>query len=228
MLKQKKELFMLLIRLATFCLLLIDFSSFPCFGQAAMRPCASAAEQTDDPGPACFTTKQLIGELPGASCFWYLYTFSDRSSAEAAKDTRSTVVESFGKVWLFAVAESDWKSPTGTFVARLGPLTTQPGVKYEAVFMQSIFAPGMTAPLHTHSGMEAFYTLTGDTCLETSEGVTNARGSGNIVLVQGGLPMLLMATGKEKRRGVVLILHDSTKPPTTLNPDWKPKGLCHP
>ena len=76
--------------------------------------------------------------------------------------------------------------------------------------------------------MEAFYTLTGDTCLETSEGVQNARGPGNIVLVESGLPMLLMATGTEKRRGVVLILHDSTKPPTTLHPDWTPKGLCKP
>ncbi|ADW70302.1 cupin domain-containing protein [Granulicella tundricola] len=137
-------------------------------------------------------------------------------------------MQSFGKVWLFTVAESSWKSPSGTLVAKLGPLTTQTGVKYEAVYMQSIFSPGMTAPLHTHSGMEAFYTLTGDTCLETSEGVTKARGPGNAVLVQGGLPMLLMATGKEKRRGVVLILHDVAKPPTTLNPEWKPKGLCVP
>jgi quercetin dioxygenase-like cupin family protein len=185
-------------------------------------------QRTDDPGPACFTAKEQIGDLPPGRYFWHLYTFPTRAQAEAAKGPHSTVVESLGKVWLFTIAEPSWRSPSGTFMAKLGPLTTQPSLNYEAVYMESIFSPGMTAPLHTHSGMEAFYTLTGDTCLETSEGVTNARGPGNVVLVESGLPMLLMATGKEKRRGVVLILHDSTKPPTMLSPDWKPKGLCKP
>jgi quercetin dioxygenase-like cupin family protein len=197
-------------------------------GQAAMRPCAPVADRTDDPGPACFTAKEQIGELPAGSYFWHIYSFADREQAEATKGPRSTVVESLGKVWLFALAETSWKPSSGVFVAKLGPILTEPGIKYEAVYMQSIFSPGMTAPLHTHSGMEAFYTLTGDTCLETSEGVTNARGPGNVVLVRGGLPMLLMATGKDKRRGLVLILHDSAKPATMLNPDWKPTGLCKP
>lgn len=196
--------------------------------QAALRPCAPVAQRTDDPGPACFTAKEQIGELPRGEYFWHLYTFPDRTQAEAAKGPHSTVVESLGRVWLFTIAESFWKPGSGSFTAKLGPMATEPSVSYEAVYMESIFTPGMTAPLHTHSGMEAFYTLTGDTCLETSQGVLNGRGPGNIVLVDGGLPMLLMATGKEKRRGVVLILHDSTKPPTMLNPDWKPKGLCKP
>ncbi|HVG27516.1 MAG TPA: hypothetical protein VM865_07920 [Acidobacteriaceae bacterium] len=209
-------------------MLLLTTAAAAALGQAAMRACAPAAQRTDDPGPACFTAKEQIGQLAQASYFWHLYTFPNRPEAEAAKGPHSTVVESLGKVWLFTIAEGSWKPATGSFVAKLGPLTTQAGVNYEAVYMESIFAPGMTAPLHTHSGMEAFYTLTGDTCLETTEGVKNARGPGNVVLVEGGLPMLLMATGKEKRRGVVLILHDSTKPPTTLSPEWTPKGLCKP
>jgi quercetin dioxygenase-like cupin family protein len=198
------------------------------FGQAAMRPCAPVAERADDPGPACFTAKQPLGELASGTYFWHLYTYADAVQADAAKGQNSTVVESLGKVWLFTIADAAWKPASGTYVAKLGPLSTKPGILYEAVYMQSIFNPGMTAPLHTHSGMEAFYTLTGDTCLETSEGVQNARGPGNVVLVEGGLPMLLMATGTEKRRGVVLILHDNTQPPTTLSPEWKPKGLCKP
>lgn len=196
--------------------------------QAAMRVCAPVAQRTDEPGPACFTAKEPLGRLTAGVYFWHLYTFPDRTQAEAAKDAHSTVVESLGKVWLFTIAPSDWKPASGNPVAKLGPLTMDENLAYEAVYMESIFAPGMTAPLHTHSGMEAFYTLTGDTCLETSEGVMNARGPGNTILVEGDLPMLLMATGTEKRRGVVLILHDSSKPPTMLAPDWKPRGLCKP
>jgi hypothetical protein len=40
--------------------------------------------------------------------------------------------------------------------------------------------------------------------------------------------MLLMATGTARRRGVVLILHDSSQPATTMGSDWTPKGLCKP
>jgi len=38
--------------------------------------------------------------------------------------------------------------------------------------------------------------------------------------------MLFMATGTEKRRGLALILHDSSQPATTMEQEWEPKGLC--
>jgi hypothetical protein len=38
--------------------------------------------------------------------------------------------------------------------------------------------------------------------------------------------MHLTATGTVQRKALVLILHDSSKPPTTPERDWKPKGLC--
>ena len=46
------------------------------------------------------------------------------------------------------------------------------------------------------------------------------------MIVPGGPPMHLTATGSETRRALVLILHDSTQPPTTPEHDWKPLGLC--
>jgi len=39
--------------------------------------------------------------------------------------------------------------------------------------------------------------------------------------------MLLTATGTERRRALTLILHESSKPPTTVKHDWTPKGLCN-
>jgi len=52
------------------------------------------------------------------------------------------------------------------------------------------------------------------------------RPGGPAVIVRGGLPMHLTAIGKETRRSLVLILHDSTQPPTTPANDWVPVGLC--
>lgn len=84
----------------------------------------------------------------------------------------------------------------------------------------------MTAPLHVHSGPEAFYAVSGDTCLETPDGIKLGRGPGNSLLIEAGPPMLLMAIGKEPRRGFALILHSADQPPTTLIHDWHPPGLC--
>lgn len=50
--------------------------------------------------------------------------------------------------------------------------------------------------------------------------------SGPPVIVPGGLPMHLTATGTTQRRALVLILHESSKPPITLVHDWKPSELC--
>jgi quercetin dioxygenase-like cupin family protein len=84
----------------------------------------------------------------------------------------------------------------------------------------------MTSNTHTHSGPEAWYTLSGQTCLETPDGVMVGRADGPPVIVPQGSPMHLTATGATERRALVLILHDASQPATTLSHDWKPKGLC--
>jgi hypothetical protein len=62
--------------------------------------------------------------------------------------------------------------------------------------------------------------------LETPEGKQVGRAGGQYVIVPGGLPMHLTATGTELRRSIVLILHDSSKPATHVGHEWVPKGLC--
>jgi hypothetical protein len=65
----------------------------------------------------------------------------------------------------------------------------------------------------------------GRNMLGTPQGKMVGRAGGSHVIVPGGPPMHLTATGTETRRAMVLILHDSTQPPTTPAPDWMPKGL---
>lgn len=207
---------------ATAWLLLALATSSPAFGQASSRACPPVSERTDEVAPTCYTAKEELGRLPKRPVFWHLNTYPTRAAAEAAKVTGGTVVESLGKIWLFTIAGAQWCASGGKRVAKIGPLPISPNAKYEAVYMESIFSPGMTAPIHTHSGPEAFYTLTGETCLETPEGAK----IGRAIIVPGGPPMLLTATGTEKRRGLALILHDSSQPATTMVDDWKPKGLC--
>jgi quercetin dioxygenase-like cupin family protein len=187
--------------------------------------CKPVTQRTSELG--CWVTAHaVLGPLPQSPIFWHLDTYSTLAEAEAAKGPRGTVVESLGKVWLLTIDVAGWRPPRGARVAEIGPLPVREDANYAAQYMEAIFTPGMTAPAHRHSGPEAWYTVAGETCLETPDGKLVGRAGGSYVIVPGGPPMHLTATGTEIRRALVLILHDSTQPPTTPVHDWAPKGLC--
>ncbi len=196
--------------------------------QATSRVCQGDAGET--PGPACLVAHLDMGALPAAPIYWSVYSFPDAAAAGRAKPAQGAVVEAFGKAWLFTVGPKGPALPGGRRLKEIGPLPLDgappPGGAYSADFLKSTFSPGMTAPLHVHSGPEAFYALDGASCLETPDGPQVARGEGHSLMVRGGPPMLLVAIGDQTRHGFALILHDGARPPTTLVHDWTPKGLC--
>jgi quercetin dioxygenase-like cupin family protein len=165
--------------------------------------------------------------LQTAPLYWHLYTFSDVAAANAARRGEETVTTALQKVWLMNVAPRDWVPGRGDRVAVIGPLPMVPGQKYAAEFMEAISPPGFDSPVHRHPGPEAWYTLSGEVCLETPQGKSIGRaGDADGVVVPGDLPMRLSVTGTELRRSLVLILHDASKPHTALTDEWTPKGLC--
>jgi quercetin dioxygenase-like cupin family protein len=175
----------------------------------------------------CFIlAAEPVGQLNPEAAFWHVESFPTRTAAESAKGPRATVVEAFGKVWLLTIAKAGWKTPGAVHVTEVGPLPVKAGTPYTAQFMEAVFRPGMKSRVHRHSGPEAWYTLSGETCLETPQGAMTGRAGGSHVIVPAGPPMELTATGTETRRALVLILHDSSQPHTTLASDWTPKGLC--
>ena len=194
------------------------------FAQPAGGPCKYVSERTGEVG-CWIIAHEPVGPLTASPMFWHLDVYPTRAAAEAAKGPRGTVVESQGKVWLLTIEKAGWRPAGGERAAEIGPLEVIAGETYSAQYMEAIFTPGMTAPAHTHSGPEAWYTLAGETCLETPLGKQVGR-PGQYVIVPGGPPMHLTATGPEQRRSLVLILHDAAKAPTTMVHDWTPKGLC--
>ena len=193
--------------------------------QVFAQICRPISERTSEVG-CWIMIDDKLGRLPRAPIFWHLDSYPTRAQAEAAKGQRGTVVESLGRVWLFTIDVAGWRPTSGQRVAEIGPLPVRTDQDYSAQYMEAIFTPGMTAPAHRHSGPEAWYTLTGETCLETPDGAMVGRAGGSQVIVPGGPPMHLTATGTETRRALVLILHDSSQPATTPASDWTPKGLC--
>lgn len=194
--------------------------------QATSRACPPDGTVPDARGPACLLKREALGALPQGDVYWRLTTYPTLEAAEHDRPAHGTVVAAFGEVWLFTVGARGALLPGGRHVADVGPIPVDAGAAYAAEYLKSTFSPGMTAPIHVHSGPEAFYAISGDTCLETPDGVQLGRGPGNSLVIRRGPPMLLKAVGTAPRRGFALILHDGALPPTTLVHDWTPQGLC--
>jgi len=195
--------------------------------QDTFRPtCQPVAVRTTDRG-CWIVASESLGQLPTGPLFWHLYTYDSRNAAQAIKRPNETIVESLGKIWLTTVAPAGWKPAGGERVAEIGPLPVIAGETYMAQYMEAVFPPGFETPVHRHSGPEAWYTVAGEVCLETpGRKAVGRAGDKEGVIVPGGQPMRLSVVGREERRSLVLILHESSKPHTAPASDWKPEGLC--
>lgn len=195
----------------------------------AMVPgrCETPVSQRTGEAGCYLAATARFGELPEGPLFWHLYTYATLREAEAAQGPRGTIVESFGKVWLYSIASDGWSPRSGERVALIGPIEVERGMPYTARYMEAVFTPGMSGPPlgHRHSGPEAWYVLTGAQCLETPDGVIVAR-AGEAAMVPAGPAMAISGVGPETRRAVLLVLHPAAAPWTSPAPDWQPKGLC--
>lgn len=191
--------------------------------------CVPVAERAGRAFGCFITAREELGRLPDDKpLYWHLDTYPTRAAAELARESRSTVVASLGRIWLFTIAPADWRPRGGDRVARIGPLPLIEADTFAAVYMEGVFEPGMNTMVHRHPGVEAWFTLEGAMCLETPEGKLEQRAGDPGVMVRGGVPMMLTGTGTGPRRSVVLILQDATKPRSTFAADWTPLHLCRP
>jgi quercetin dioxygenase-like cupin family protein len=201
--------------------------------------CISSAASAQQPRElvSCKPMSQKTGEngcwilashplgTPEGPVYWTIDVFPTRELAEQAKGAHGTVVESLGKVWLLTIGEKPELHSPGKRVTQMGPLDVVKERGYTAQYMEATLQPGMVSRTHLHSGIEAFYTESGATCLETPSGMQIGK-KGSSVVVPEGVPMELTAVGAEPRRGLILILHDASRPPTTVVDSWKSKHLC--
>jgi quercetin dioxygenase-like cupin family protein len=197
--------------------------SAACAQQQKLINCKPASERTQPEG-CWIAASQPLGKLAGP-VFWTLDVYPTQESADKANTNHGTVVQALGRMWLFTVGAVPALPAQGSRVTQIGPLPVKPEEAYTAQFMEGILEPGSVSRTHVHAGPEAFYTEAGETCLETPEGRQVGRKGTDLVIAEG-VPMELVATGSEVRRGIILVLHSSAKPVTTVVADWKSKGLC--
>lgn len=172
------------------------------------------------------TATEVLSALPAGDLFWHLYEFPSRAAADSAKPPSfGTVTESLGRIWLYVIAPAEWSPTRGKRIAVIGPLRVSSAERYTARYMEAVFPPGMQTSVHTHSGPEAWYILSGVQCLQTPEGQSITRADEGAV-VPIGPPMVLTGMGTEMRRSVILVLHDTSQPWMTIAASWKPAAPC--
>jgi quercetin dioxygenase-like cupin family protein len=209
-------------------LAMLGFAGTPLFAQTD-GTCVPVSERGARTLGCYITARHELGRLTASPpLYWHIERHATRQGADRARaaDRRSTGVESFGKIWVFTIAPLKWRSRRGESVARIGPIPLVDAKEFAAVYMEAAFEPGMSSMVHRHDGAEAWLTLEGSQCLETSEGKLEQKAGDPGVIVPAGLPMVLTGIGTGIRRSLVLILQDATKPRSTPAMDWTPKGLC--
>lgn len=194
---------------------------------AVVSACSDVAlAQTKRPGANAIATV-VLGELPQTPLYWHLDVYPTRAAAEAAKSARGTVVEAFDRVWLFTLAEAEWRPAGGDHIATIGPLAPgASGKNMTATYLQAATSPGFQTDVHQLAGPEALYILSGEVCVETPQGKLVGRAGGEPLLIASDQPMQLTSTGTETRRSIVLVVHDSTQSWKIPASGWTPKGLC--
>ena len=186
------------------------------------------------------TAEAPLGILPTGPVYWHIYEYPTRAAADAARGTRGTVADLFGRHWLYTIADDQWRPTGGEKIALIGPFQVATDTPYTARYLEAFFPPRGPEPYgdgsgHRHSGPEAWYVVSGAQCLETPNGLIVASAGGG-AMVPEGWPMAISSVGAETRRALVLILHRSSEPYSMAvddhrshgapHSDWKPQGLC--
>jgi hypothetical protein len=159
-----------------------------------------------------------------STVYWHLYSFPSRTAADAARSSSGIVVEEDGRVWLSEFGARNIHVRGGSNVAVIGPLKLVPADSYDAEIAYSVMSPSDHSRVHTHSGPEAWYVLTGIQCLETPD-LTRSAGPGATMTAAANRPMELRVAGTDVARSLTLVIHDSTQEFGTAS-DWKPTGAC--
>lgn len=146
--------------------------------------------------------------------FWHIDRFSSGEEARARISPAGVAFEAHGGWWLMTI-EPKVKDHHGGRHVKQEKLPALPAAKGYSMLVMSAYIPaGLTSRIHTHSGIEGFYVVDGQQCLETPTRIYKMSKGGSLV-IRAGVTMRLVATGTKPRRALAVIVYDSSQRPTT-------------
>ena len=149
--------------------------------------------------------------------FWHIDRFESAEPAQSGVGPSSIAFQAHGAWWLMSVGPESEDHHGGRHVAQVKLSPLPKADSYTMVVISAYIPSGMTSRVHFHSGVEAFYDVDGEQCLETKEKAFHMK-EGDSLVVTTGTVMRLVATGTKPRRDFAVIVHDSSKPSVTRMP----------
>jgi quercetin dioxygenase-like cupin family protein len=101
----------------------------------------------------------------------------------------------------------------GSHVASIGPLPLPAADRYTMKVQSSLLNPGSATPVHSHSGPEVWYIVTGEQCLETQQ-TSHRLIAGQSFVLPSDLIHRGRITATVPRGALSLVLHDAARPPS--------------
>ena len=149
--------------------------------------------------------------------FWHIDQFDSADGALKAVGPSSIAFEAHNSWWLMSVGPASDDHHGGNHVAEVNLSPLPKAEAYSMLVISAYIPAGMTSRVHFHSGVEAFYTVDGEQCLETKDKAFPMK-KGDTLVVPTGITMRLVATGTKPRRAFAVIVYDSAQPPVTRLP----------
>jgi quercetin dioxygenase-like cupin family protein len=173
----------------------------------------NSPERRGEIGCSLVETKPLPDNLK-EPLFWHIDRFESGGPARAAAGLASVALETHGTWWLLTIESEVEHHHGGQHVTHAGLPPLPPAAKYSMLVMSAYIPSGLTSRVHLHSGVEGFFVVDGEQCLETEDRAHIMR-KGDTLMMPAGVTMRLVATGSTPRRALAVIVFDAAQPPTT-------------
>ncbi len=173
----------------------------------------NSPERRGEIGCSIIENKPLPGNLK-QPLFWHIDRFETGERVRAAVVPASIAFEAHGAWWRMSIESQTESHHGGQHVTEVKLLPLPEAHKYSMVVISAYIPSGWTSRVHLHSGVEAFYVVDGEQCLETADRAFKMQ-KGETLVVPTGVTMRLVATGSKPRRAFAAIVYDASKPPTT-------------
>jgi quercetin dioxygenase-like cupin family protein len=149
--------------------------------------------------------------------FWHIDRFDSAERAQADVDPSTIAFQAHGAWWRMSVGPKSEEHHGGTHVVEVNLSPLPQAANYSMRVISAYLPPRTTSRVHFHSGVEAFYAVEGEQCLETKDKAYRMK-KGETLVLTTGVTMRLVATGTEPRRDFAVVVYDSSKPPITRLP----------
>ena len=184
----------------------------------------NSPERHGEIGCSLVETKPLPDNLK-APLFWHIDRFDSGGPARAAVGPASVALEAHSTWWLLAIESQVENHHGGQHVTQVELPSLPPAPKYSMLVMSAYIPAGLTSRVHLHSGVEGFFVVDGEQCLETEDRAHTMR-KGDTLVIPARVTMRLVATGSTPRRALAVIVFDRAKPPTTRTDTGAKLVLC--